>query len=462
MALRHPRHPGQRPGGVQGEDVFTDEGRRAPRRRLPDHGLPPEVAYQLVHDELMLDGNARLNLATFVTSYMDDQAARLMAETVAKNLVDKDEYPQTAALEARCVDMLADLWHAPEPENVVGCSTIGSSEAAMLAGLALKRRWQARRRDAGAPASQPNLVAGINVQVCWEKFANYWDVELRTVPMEGERYHLSPEQAVALCDENTIGVVAIMGSTYDGSYEDVRRLSALLDDLQERTGLDIPIHVDAASGGFVAPFLDPSLEWDFRAPRVQSINASGHKYGLVYPGVGWVVWRTVEALPPDLIFWVDYLGDHVPTFSLSFSRPGAQVVAQYYNFLRFGRAGYEREQRYARDVATYLSAAVAALGPFELLTRGDELPVFAFTLRDEVNNFSVYDVSTALRERGWQVPAYAFPPNRTDLSVLRVVVRRGFTMDMADMFLEDLHAKVAALRKLKAPISGKDAGGFHH
>ena len=333
-----------------------------------------EVAYQIVHDELMLDGNARLNLATFVTTYMDPHADKLMAETFDKNMIDKDEYPQTAAIEMRCVNMLSRLFNSPEPDKATGCSTTGSSEAAMLGGLALKRKWQQRRKAEGKPTDKPNLVTGINVQVCWDKFANYWDVEMRLVPMEGDRYHLSPEEAVKLCDENTIGVVVVMGSTFDGSYEDVKKMSELLDDLQKRTGLDIPIHVDGASGGFIAPFLDPDLEWDFRVPRVQSINVSGHKYGLVYPGVGWAIWRDAAALPEDLIFWVNYLGDEMPTFALNFSRPGSQVVAQYYNFLRLGFEGYRRVQQYARDVAMYTARAIEKLGPFELLTRGDELP----------------------------------------------------------------------------------------
>ena len=462
MALKHPKGPSERSRHAD-DDVFSAEMHRAPRYRLPANEARPEVAYQVIHDELMLDGNARLNLATFVTTYMDPFADKLMAETLDKNMIDKDEYPQTAAIEMRCVNMLSRLWHAPDPHSAVGCSTTGSSEAAMLGGLALKRRWQKRRRAEGKPTDKPNLVTGINVQVCWDKFANYWDVELRLVPMEGDRYHLSPEEAVKLCDENTIGVVVVMGSTFDGSYEDVKGTSALLDELQERTGLDIPVHVDAASGGFVAPFLDPDLEWDFRVPRVQSINASGHKYGLVYPGVGWAIWRDAEALPEDLIFWVNYLGDNMPTFALNFSRPGAQVVAQYYTFLTLGVAGFTRLQGYAREVATGTAAAIEEMGPFELLTRGDDLPVFAFKLKDEITNFTVFDVSAALRERGWQVPAYSFPKNREDLAALRVVVRRGFTLDVADMLLADLRAKVKHLEKLTAPLTDARRGaGFHH
>jgi glutamate decarboxylase len=430
---------------------------------MPRGELAPDVAYQIIHDELMLDGNARLNVATFVTTWMEPQAQRLMAECVDKNMIDKDEYPQTAELESRCVAMLSHLWRAPDPEAATGCSTTGSSEAAMLGGLALKRRWQARSGAAGEPTGRPNLVMGINVQVCWEKFANYWDVEMRLVPMEGNRFHLSAEEAVARCDENTIGVVAVLGSTFDGSYEPVKEICEALDDLQERTGLDIPVHVDGASGAFVAPFVDPDLSWDFRLPRVASINASGHKYGLVYPGVGWVVWRDPEALPEDLIFWVNYLGDNMPTFALNFSRPGAQVVAQYYNFLRLGFDGYRRVQGYAREVATRLSGQIDELGPFELLTKGDELAVFAFKLRDEVKNFTVFDVSNAMRERGWQVPAYSFPKNREDLAALRVVVRRGFTHDLADQLVSDLKRQLPRLQQQPAPVHDSgSAAGFHH
>jgi glutamate decarboxylase len=462
VPLKHPRVTTRRSGERVPPPVFALEGRTVPRHRLAEPELPPDVAYQLIHDELMLDGNARLNLATFVSTWMEPQATRLMAECLDKNMIDKDEYPQTAQLEMRCVSMLSHLWHAPDADAATGCSTTGSSEAAMLGGLALKRRWQRRRRDANKPADRPNLVAGINVQVCWEKFCNYWDVEMRLVPMEGDRFHLSPEEAVARCDENTIGVVAILGSTFDGSYEPVAGICAALDELQAGTGLDVPVHVDGASGGFVAPFVDPDLVWDFQLPRVASINASGHKYGLVYPGVGWVVWRDAAALPDDLIFWVNYLGDNMPTFALNFSRPGAQVVAQYYNFLRLGMDGYRAVHGYARDVATTLSGAIEELGPFRLLTRGDELPVFAFTLHDGVANYNVFDVSAALRERGWQLPAYAFPANRTDLSALRVVVRQGFSHDLAGLLVDDLRRQLAQLERQAEPIHGQEAAGFHH
>ncbi|MEU3506191.1 glutamate decarboxylase, partial [Streptomyces hundungensis] len=407
----------------------------------------------------------RLNLATFVTTWMEPQAGVLMAECRDKNMIDKDEYPRTAELERRCVAMLADLWHAPDPGAAVGCSTTGSSEACMLAGMALKRRWMQRNADRyPSREARPNLVMGVNVQVCWEKFCAFWEVEARQVPMEGDRFHLDPEAAAALCDENTIGVVGVLGSTFDGSYEPIAALCSALDDLQERTGLDVAVHVDGASGAMVAPFLDEDLVWDFRLPRVSSINTSGHKYGLVYPGVGWALWRTAAELPEELVFRVNYLGGDMPTFALNFSRPGAQVVAQYYTFLRLGREGYRAVQQTARDVARGLAERIEAFGDFQLLTRGDELPVFAFTTTPEVRRYDVFDVSRRLRERGWLVPAYTFPANREDLSVLRVVCRNGFSSDLAGLLIEDLGRLLPELRQQAAPL-GRDESkstAFHH
>lgn len=332
----------------------------------------------------------------------------------------------------------------------------------MLGGLALKRRWQHKRRAKGKSTERPNMVMGVNVQVCWEKFCNYWDVEPRPVPMEGNRFHLNGEEAAKRCDENTIGVVAILGSTFDGSCEPVKEISDALDDLQERSGLDVPIHVDGASGAMMAPFLDPDLVWDFRLPRVASINTSGHKYGLVYPGVGWVLWRDAAALPDDLVFRVNYLGGNMPTLALNFSRPGAQVAAQYYNFLRLGFEGYRRIQQECRDVATNLASSIAELGSFELITDGSELPVFAFRLADGVAIFSVFDVSSGMREQGWLVPAYTFPEHRQDLAVLRIVVRNGFSRDLADLFLEVLKRTLTRLEKQSSPTHDESYTAFHH
>ncbi|HWD85147.1 MAG TPA: glutamate decarboxylase [Solirubrobacteraceae bacterium] len=423
-----------------------------PFHRLPEKGIDGNTTYEVLSNELLLDGQARLNLATFVTTWMPSVAAKMMAETMDKNMIDKDEYPQTAAFESRCVNIIADLWHSPEAESATGCSTTGSSEAAMLAGMAFKWRWRARQHKAGRPTDKPNLVMGANVQVCWEKFCRYWEVEPRMVPMEGDRYHLGAEEAVANCDENTIGVVAILGSTFDGSYEPVKDIAAALDKLESDKGWYIPVHVDGASGGFVAPFIQPDLEWDFRIERVQSINASGHKYGLIYPGVGWAIWRDEAALPKDLVFDVNYLGGNMPTFALNFSRPGSQVVAQYFMFTTLGREGYTRAIQNAQEVAMHISAGIEEMGPYELLTRGEELPVFAFKLKDGVEKYSVFDVSEYIRMRGWLIPAYTFPKNREDLSVLRIVVRAGLNHDMGDQLLDQLGEQTEQLESLDAPL----------
>jgi glutamate decarboxylase len=424
-----------------------------PRSELPAHGMPPDAALLLVRDELLLDGSSRLNLATFVTTWMEPQAHALIGETVDRNLVDKDEYPQTAELERRCVGMLSRLWNAPAGGEATGTSTTGSSEACMLGGLALLRTWRGSGR--------PNLVVGANAQVCWEKFCRYWDVEPRFVPVAPGRTHLTGDVVGAVCDEGTIGVVAIMGSTFDGAYEPVAEIAAALDRVQAERGVDIPIHVDAASGGFVAPFLDPSLEWDFRVPRVRSINASGHKYGLVFPGLGWVVWRDSAALPRDLVFEVDYLGGSLPTFSLTFSRPGAQIAAQYYMFLRLGHEGFRVVQDVCRRNAQWLAGEIAALGAFELLSDGSGIPAFAFRLRDDVEGYTVYDVSSMLRARGWIVPAYPMPTGLEDVSVLRIVVRNGFSRDLARILLEDLRRSIAHLDGSHVMSEGERTG-FHH
>jgi glutamate decarboxylase len=409
--------------------------RPAPKYRLPEQGMEPRGAYYTIADELMLDGNAKQNLATFVTTWMEPEAQQLMHDTMAKNMIDKDEYPSTAMIEERCVHMIADLFHATQ--EGVGASTIGSSEAVMLAGMALKWRWRKRRQAAGLSADKPNLVMGANVQVVWEKFCRYWEIEPRYVPLAEDRFTINAEETLKLVDENTIGVVAILGTTFTGQFEPIGDVHDALVQLNDKTGWHVPLHIDAASGGFVAPFIHPHLIWDFRLPLVQSINVSGHKYGLVYPGVGWVIWRDKAALPEELIFDVNYLGGSMPTFTLNFSRPGSQVVAQYYNFLRLGFAGYHQIMQALRHIARYLAKGIAALGPFELLSDGNDIPVFAFKLK-ETKHYSVYDISNHLRERGWQVPAYPMPAPIDHIHVLRVVVREGFSEDLASMLLNDL------------------------
>ena len=431
-----------------------------PKNRMPDEMASSEAAYRLIHDELLLDGSSRLNMATFVTTWMEPEAETLMAESFDKNMIDKDEYPQTAEIERRCVNIVADLFNAPAGGDAVGVSTVGSSEAVMLGGLAMKWRWRQRREATGQSTDKPNMVMGSNVQVVWEKFCRYWDVEAHYVPVAEDRFTVAPDDVMARVDENTIGVIPILGTTYTGEFEPIGEIHDRVVAYNTANGTDIPIHVDAASGGFVAPFLHPQLEWDFRLPQVKSINVSGHKYGLTYPGIGFVVWRSKDDLPEDLIFHVNYLGGDMPTFTLNFSRPGNQIIGQYYNFVRLGREGYRRIIETLRDVAVHLSTEIAAMGPFEVVSDGSAEPVLAFKLKDS-SRFTVFHVSEALRMGGWQVPAYTMPENATDVAVLRIVVREGFGMDLASDLLEALQRAVAQFEQYP-PAHPPSASGFSH
>jgi glutamate decarboxylase len=420
-----------------------------PRWNLADGEMPAAAAYQLIHDELSLDGNPLLNLASFVTTWMDPEATQLMVEAMPKNFVDAPEYPQAVELESRCVSIIADLFHATDTEDkAVGTSTVGSSEAVHLAGLALKWNWRARRKAAGLSTESPNIVTGSNVQVVWEKFARYFDVELRFVNMTAERTVIGVPEAMALVDENTIAVVGILGSTYTGEFEPIAELDAALQELNARTGWNVPLHVDAASGGFVAPFAYPDLVWDFRLPTVKSINVSGHKYGLVYPGVGWAIWRSREELPDDLLFHDAYLGEDQITFNLNFSKGSSQVIGQYYNFLRMGRAGYTSVMNCLSDTARWLSDRLLESEHFDVISDGSQIPVVAFKLSGDFG-YNEFDVSAALRIYGWQVPAYTMPEGAENIAVLRVVVREGFSADLARSLWEDLRAVIDHLSEIK-------------
>jgi glutamate decarboxylase len=390
-----------------------------------------------------------------------------MALAIDKNMIDKDEYPQTAELEQRCVHMLADLWHSPEAANTVGTSTTGSSEAAMLGGMALLWSWRARRRAEGKPTDRPNFVTG-PVQVCWHKFARYWDVEMREVPMAPGRYAMEPEQMLDLVDENTICVVPTLGVTYTGGYELVRPLSDALDTLQSETGLDVDIHVDGASGAFLAPFCAPDLAWDFRLPRVRSISTSGHKFGLAPLGVGWVVWRDTADLPDDLIFHVSYLGGDMPVFQINFSRPAGQIAAQYYDFLRLGYDGYRRVHEASYATAAHLAAELPDIGPFELVFAGDPalgIPCVTWRVADGAEpGYTLYDLADRLRARGWQVPAYPLTGALSDTAVQRILVRQDVSRDLATLLLDDLRTAVAHFDRhpVTVAMTPAEASGFSH
>jgi glutamate decarboxylase len=419
-----------------------------PKGRLPESSMPAAVAAGIIRNRLLLDGRAALNLATFCTTSAEPELAQIYADTAEINLMNREEYPASSEIERECINAIAGLWHEDDG-RFVGCSTSGSSEAVMLSGLAMLRYWKESGRGSGAP----NLVYGSHVHVCWPKFSNFWDVEPRVIPIEEGRTTLDPELAAAAVDENTIGVVAVLGSTQDGKYDPIADIAAALDRVAEDGGPDVPLHIDAASGGFVAPFLDVGTQWDFGLKRVVSINASGHKFGLVYPGAGWCLWRDPEYLPQSLIFDCSVLGGHHPTFTLNFSRPASGVIAQYYQFLRNGMSGFRRISERCQETARFVAAGVRETGLFDIIGDGEDLPVVAFRLRDPAEaGFTVYHLSEALKSDGWHVPAYSMPPNLEHVDVLRVVCRQGFTLDLAARFLESLGRHALRLSKHPFPL----------
>lgn len=431
-----------------------EEARVAPKYEMPEGMMPGEVAYQIVHDEAMLDGNSRLNLATFVTTWMDDYARKVMTENMDKNMIDKTEYPQTAEIERRCVNILAKLWNSPEKPYCTGTSTVGSSEACMLGGIAALKRWQKRRKAKGLPIDKPNFIISTCMQVVWEKFAIYWDVEMRMIPVTVEKITLDPQDVIKACDENTICVVPIQGVTITGLNDNVKEINDALDKLNTEKGWEICIHVDAATSGFIHPFIDPETVWDFRLKWVLSISTSGHKFGLVYPGVGWVVWKDKQYLPEEMNFAVNYLGANIPSISINFSRPGNQVLAQYYQFMRLGKEGYKKVQQNCLNVCLYLKEQLKKMGIFEFFSNDMPNPLFIWKLKDDPNRkWTLYDLSDALHVEGWQVPAYTMPKAMEDVIIMRVVVRQGTGFDLADLLMEDIKRCVNQLDALKEPTN---------
>jgi glutamate decarboxylase len=466
---KHPAHTKKAPAN-QDQVAYSYGGRYGtnsiPKYHIASKGVSADTAYRLIHDDLALDGSPLLNLASFVHTWMPPQAEQLVQENVSKNLIDSDEYPATQVIHTRCISILADLWHAPSAKQAIGTATTGSSEAIQLGGLAMKRIWQQKRKAAGKSIHEPgpNIVMGANAQVALEKFARYFECECRLVPVSVEsKYRLDPKKAMEYVDENTIGVYVILGSTYTGHYEPVKEMSDLLDEYEARTGNFVPIHVDAASGGFVAPFVTPKLIWDFKLPRVVSINTSGHKFGLSFVGVGWVVWRDKAHLPKDLIFELHYLGSVEYSFSLNFSRPAAPIIAQYFNFVHLGFEGYRSVGLSDMKNARLLSRALEKTGYYTVLSDihrkegaqdpmgidDDEieiyepgLPVVSFRFSDTFKkahpDVQQKWIQTLLRAKGWIVPNYELPPNLEKIEILRVVVRENVTEVLLDQLIADI------------------------
>lgn len=438
-----------------------------PKYELAKKSIAPQVAYRLIKDDLLDEGNARQNLCTFCQTYMDDEAVKLMAETLEKNAIDKSEYPQTTDLENRCVNILADLWNAPKDESFMGTSTVGSSEACMLGGMAMKFRWRNRAKALGMDVTsrKPNLVISSGYQVCWEKFCVYWDIEMRLVPMDEEHMSINVDKVLDYVDDYTIGVVGILGITYTGKYDDIKALDKKLEEYNKTAKLTVPMHIDAASGGMFAPFIEPELEWDFRLKNVVSISTSGHKYGLVYPGIGWVLWRDKEYLPQELVFDVSYLGGKIPTMAINFSRSASQIIGQYYNFLRYGFEGYRQIHQRTKDVAMFLASELEKTGLFQIYNNGENLPIVCYKLRDDVNvDWTLYDLADRLLMKGWQVPAYPLPADLQDTIIQRIVCRADLSHNLAELYLRDLKAAIEDLNNARVLNQKSKTGvqGFTH
>jgi glutamate decarboxylase len=430
--------------GLFGNRFLTQE---IPSQTFPEQGMPADDAMRLVGEDLALEGDPARNLATFVTTWMEPQAQRIIAENLHRNFIDHAEYPRTAEVEQRCIRMLADLFNAPG--ETTGARTQGSSEAIMLGALSLKWNWRKRREAAGESTANPNLIFGGDVHVVWEKFCRYFDVEPRIVPLQPGKYTIGPDDVAPHLDENTIGVAAVLGTTFTGHKDDIVGINDLLLRVKAERGLDIPLHVDGASGGFVWPFLYPDSPWDFRLEQVASINVSGHKFGLVYPGVGWLIFRDTDKLARDLVFEENYLGKTDATFTLNFSTGSSMVIAQYYNLVRYGREGYAYIMKNMQANAEVLADELEAIGRFDIIGRDEEqLPLVAFKLTEADHGFDEFDIAWQLSaERGWMVPAYTLPPDAQNETIMRALVKETMSREHVDTLVRDIKEALATLDK---------------
>jgi glutamate decarboxylase len=414
---------------------------------FPENIMTARAAHAIVQSECWTDANPMLNLSSFVTTFAEPEARDIFAAGSFRNFADPDMYPHTKDTEFKCVRWLHDLWNGPKNAEPYGSATIGSSEACMLGGLAHKWNWIEARKKAGKDFSRPNMVTGGNVQIVWKKFLRYFDVEPRIVPLIPGNYRLTAEHLDKYVDENTICVVAIAGQTFTGEDDDIQEIHDWLDDYERKTGISIPMHIDGASGGFVNPFLYPNYKWDFRLPRVQSINASGHKYGLVPPGLGWIVFKDRKVFNENLVFYVNYLGGEAPTATLNFSKSSATVLVQYYMFLRLGREGYTRIMRHALSHAEYLRDRLTKDGKFQIMNATQRIPVVALTLNKSVKKYNEFDISNKVRERGWILAAYSMPPNAQQVNSLRIVVRPHLNRNVAELLADDIEHACDFLEK---------------
>ncbi len=445
--------------------LLTNEG--LAKTHIPNDSVSPELASALIQDLLLDEGKARMNLATFCQTYMDSEAIKLMSETLEKNAIDKSEYPQTAQIEQRCINIIANLWNTPKDLSHIGTSTVGSSEACMLAGMAMKFRWRnhATARGIDVSKKKPNLIISSGMQVCWEKFCVYWDIEVREIPMTKENMSLNIEKAIDAIDDFTIGIVGIMGITYTGKFDDIQKLDAAVSEFNKTSAYKIPIHIDGASGAMFTPFINPELLWDFRLENVVSISTSGHKYGLVYPGIGWIIWKDKEYLPKELVFDVSYLGGTLPTIAINFSRSASQIIGQYYTFIRYGFDGFKKIHNHSKEIALYLSDELEKTGYFEIINDGGNLPIVCYTIKKEKSvNWSLYDLADRLLMKGWQVPAYPLPNALSSEIIQRFVCRSDLGKELASQLVLDIHEGINYLENARILSQDERSGkqGFTH
>ncbi len=429
---------------------------------FPESTLSPRAAKAVVQSGLWTDANPMLNLSSFVTTFLEPEALEIFKDGSFRNFADPDMYPHTKDTESKCVQWLHDLWNGPKDAEPYGSATIGSSEACMLGGLAHKWNWREARKEAGKDFSQPNMVTGGNVQVVWKKFMRYFDVEPRIVPLEPGNYRLTAEHLDKYVDENTICVVAIAGQTFTGEDDEIQDIHDWLDEYERKTGISIPMHIDGASGGFVNPFLYPDYKWDFRLPRVESINASGHKYGLVPPGLGWVIFRDRKVFNENLVFYVNYLGGEAATATLNFSKSSATVLVQYYLFMRLGREGYTRIMKNTVENAEYLSDRLVKTGKFQIMNATQRIPVVALTLDKSVTKYNEFDVSNKVREKGWILAAYSMPADAQEVNSLRIVVRPHLNRNVAKLLADDIERACEFLEEHGGTATPPQLHATHH
>jgi len=442
--------------------IFTPNS--PPLDSLYESKMSASEAYEIVNSESYFDGDPQLNLATFVSTWMEPTAIELMKKNLDKNYIDKLIYPQTIEIEKRCVSILANLYNANIKDNPTGTSTIGSTEAALLAALNYKFMW--KKWAAAHELKDPEIIIGTNVQVCWDKFAKYFEVKPIKIPV-GPDHKININEVAKHLSDKTICVVGILGNTFTGEFDDIKGLNDAVDNYNRNHKWQIPIHIDAAIGGFIAPFYKKykDIPWDFRLKWVKSINISAHKYGLVYPGLGWAIWRNKNDLDKELIFTIDYLGGSQDDFSLNFSRNASNVIAQYYNLTRLGAEGYEEIMNYLYEIQDYFLKKITNLRLyntkiFNVVNSTPDIPIIVISLTKEGKalGLDLATIAIKMKEYGWSIPVYPLPIPLHNEIVMRMVLKVGFNFGMADKLYENIVKAIEETNSIPTTANSLSSG----